>query len=116
MCYNLGNGFQTHWEVHIVTDEQSVIVIYRISEVYGLSIPYSCNILCWLLVASLELSKVWLIGCTCILFAFNDGDDDSKDIRLYVRPVLVITLSEGLIDGFLPNFGHVCILQGRWTD
>ena len=32
---------------------------------------------------------------------------------LYVRPVLVIALSEEPIDGFLPNFGHVCILQSR---
>ena len=31
----------------------------------------------------------------------------------YVRPVLVIALSEEPIDGFLPNFGHVCILQSR---
>ena len=31
----------------------------------------------------------------------------------YVRPVLVITLSEEPIDEFLPNFGHVCILQSR---
>ena len=31
--------------------------------------------------------------------------------RPYVRPVLVIALSEEPIDGFLPNFGHVCILQ-----
>ena len=37
-------------------------------------------------------------------------------VRLYVRPVLVIALSEEPIDGFLPNFGHVCILQSRWTD
>ena len=34
----------------------------------------------------------------------------------YVRPVLVIALSEEPIDRFLPNFGHVCILQSRWTD
>ena len=31
----------------------------------------------------------------------------------YVRPVLVIALSEEPIDGFLSNFGHVCILQSR---
>ena len=34
-------------------------------------------------------------------------------VRLYVRPVLVIALSEEPINGFLPNFGHVCILQSR---
>ena len=28
-----------------------------------------------------------------------------------VRPVLVIALSQEPIDGFLPNSGHVCILQ-----
>ena len=34
-------------------------------------------------------------------------------VRTYVRPVLVIALSEEPIDGFLPNFGHVCILQSQ---
>ena len=34
-------------------------------------------------------------------------------VRPSVRPVLVIALSEEPIDGFLPNFGHVCILQSR---
>ena len=34
-------------------------------------------------------------------------------VSTYVRPVLVIALSEEPIDGFLPNFGHVCILQSR---
>ena len=35
-------------------------------------------------------------------------------VRPYVvRPVLVIALSEEPVDGFLPNFGHVCILQSR---
>ena len=34
-------------------------------------------------------------------------------VRTSVRPVLVIALSEEQIDGFLPNFGHVCILQSR---
>ena len=33
-----------------------------------------------------------------------------------VRPVLVIALSEEPIDGFLPNFGHVCILHSWWTE
>ena len=37
-------------------------------------------------------------------------------IRPSIRPVLVIALSEEPIDGFLPNFGHVCILQSQWTD
>ena len=34
-------------------------------------------------------------------------------VRPSVRPVLVIALSEEPINGFLPNFGHVCILQSQ---
>ena len=38
-------------------------------------------------------------------------------VRPYVcTSYLVIALSEEPIDEFLPNFGHVCILQSRWTD
>ena len=35
---------------------------------------------------------------------------------LCMQKQLVIALSEEPIGGFLPNFGHVCILQSRWTD
>ena len=35
---------------------------------------------------------------------------------LGMQKQLVIALSEEPIDGFLPNFGHVCISQSRWTD
>ena len=35
---------------------------------------------------------------------------------LCMQKQLVIALSEEPIDGFLPNFGHVCILQSQWTD
>ena len=34
-------------------------------------------------------------------------------VRLYVRPVLVIALYQDPIDGFVPNLGHVCILQSQ---
>ena len=37
-------------------------------------------------------------------------------VRPSVRPVLVITLSQELIDGFWPNLGHVCILQSQLID
>ena len=45
--------------------------------------------------------------------ALNEGDGRYST---YVRPVFVIALSQEPIDGFLPNFGHVCILQSQWTD
>ena len=35
---------------------------------------------------------------------------------LCMQKQLVIALSEEPIDGFLLNFGHVCILQSQWTD
>ena len=35
---------------------------------------------------------------------------------LCMQKQLVIALSKEPIDGFLPNLGHVCILQRRWTD
>ena len=35
---------------------------------------------------------------------------------LGMQKQLVIALSDEPIDGFLPNFGHVCILQSQWTD
>ena len=35
---------------------------------------------------------------------------------LCMQKQLVIALSQELIDGLLPNLGHVCYLQSRWTD
>ena len=35
---------------------------------------------------------------------------------LCMRKWLVIALSQELIDGFLPNLSHGCILQSQWTD
>ena len=35
---------------------------------------------------------------------------------LCLQKLLVIALSQEQIDGLLPNLGHVCYLQSRWTD
>ena len=35
---------------------------------------------------------------------------------LCMQKQLVIALSQEPIDGLLPNLGHVCYLQSRWTD
>ena len=51
-----------------------------------------------------------------IRFWGHDVKGQSSQGSLGMQKQLVIALSEELIDGFLPNFGHVCILQSQWTD
>ena len=46
-------------------------------------------------------------GCPSVRTSYRTS------VRLSVRPVLVIALSQEPIDGFPPNLGHVCISQSQ---
>ena len=61
----------------------------------------------------IQLSVVVFSPLLCLRYEVAGGIMFSgcPSVRTSVRPVLVIALSEKPIDGFLPNFGHVCILQ-----
>ena len=69
-------------------------------------------------VSRVVVSFVFMNSFLCLRYEVAGGIMFSgcPSVRTYVRRVLVIALSEEPIDGFLPNFGHVCILQSRWTD
>ena len=51
-----------------------------------------------------------------IRFWYHEVKGQRSQGSLCMQKQLVIALSQEPIDGFLPNFGHVCILQSRWTD